>query len=71
MKLLRNLETDFPDVDVLPELKKYHIYKLDHPLKKNSNPRLQLRNWFENAQRWSKDERASPDEEKYADIYLS
>lgn len=57
LKLLRNLETDFPDVDVLPELKKYHIYKLDHPLKKNSNPRLQLRNWFENAQRWRKEDR--------------
>lgn len=54
LKLIRNLETDFPDVEMVPELKKYHIYKLDHPLKKNSNPRLQIRNWFENASKWRK-----------------
>ena len=68
---LRSLAVDFPNVDMLNELKKWEAYKLDHPLKKSSNPRLQIRNWFENAQRWSKDERASPDEEKYADIYLT
>lgn len=68
---LRNLAIDFPTVDIISELKKWRAYKMDHPLKKKSNPRLQLRRWFENAQRWSKDERASPDEEKYADIYLT
>jgi hypothetical protein len=68
---LRNLAVDFPEVDIINEVKKWCTYKIDHPLKKKSNPRLQLRKWFENAQRWSKDERASPDEEKYADIYLT
>ncbi len=68
---LRSLAVDFPNVDMLNELKKWETYKLDHPLKKSSNPRLQIRNWFENAQRWSKDERASPESEKYADIYLT
>lgn len=70
---LRSLAVDFPNVDMLNELKKWEAYKLDHPLKKSSNPRLQIRNWFENAQRWSKDERASPEPEpdKYADIYLT
>jgi len=70
-ELLRSLMIDFPTIDPVDEIKKWRAYKLDHPLTKKSNPRLQLRRWFENAQRWSKDERASPDEEKYADIYLT
>lgn len=68
---LRSLAVDYPTVNVLGELKKWRTYKLDHPLKKSSNPRLQIRNWLENAIRWGKDERASPESEKYADIYLT
>jgi len=49
---LRTLFVDFPSVEALNEIKKWCTYKLDHPLKKTSNPRLQLRNWFENAVKW-------------------
>lgn len=49
---LRTLFVDFPSVEALNEIKKWCTYKLDHPLKKASNPRLQLRNWFENAVKW-------------------
>lgn len=74
---LRSLAVDFPTVDILKELKKWKVYKLDHPLKKKSNPRLQLRRWFENAQKWNKDERASPalelesEKAKFEEIYLT
>lgn len=72
---LRSLVIDFPKLDILNELKKWRTYKLDHPLKKNSNARLQIRNWLENAERWNKDERASPespgDNKKFEGIYLT
>ena len=81
LEYMRNLAVDFPGVDILCELKKWRTYKLDHPLKRKSNPRLQLRRWFENAQKWSKDERASPvpapgtapepDKSKFEGIYLT
>jgi len=65
-ELLRSLMIDFPTVDPIDEIKKWRAYKLDHPLAKKSNPRLQLRKWFENAVKWRKEEqllervRASP-----------
>lgn len=70
---LRSLVIDFPNVNILNELKKWRTYKLDHPLKKNSNARLQIRNWIENADKWNKDERASPepDKTKFEGIYLT
>ena len=40
---------EFPTVHFLSEIKKWKIYKLDKPLKENSNARLQIRNWVENA----------------------
>jgi len=51
---LRTLTVDFPDVDVHSEVKKWVTNKLDNPLKKRSNPRLQLRNWMEKAREFSK-----------------
>ena len=76
LEYLRSLAVDFPTVDLLTELKKWKTYKLDHPLKKGSNARLQIRNWFENALRWNKDERASPvgqtgQPDKFEGIYLT
>jgi hypothetical protein len=44
---LRSLAVDFPDIDILAEVKKWRVYKLDKPLEKKSNPRLQFRNWCE------------------------
>lgn len=49
LEYFRELKEDFPEVDAACEIKKWAAYKLDNPLKENSNPRLQIRNWFENA----------------------
>lgn len=42
---IRTLEVDFPQLDLLNEVQRFKTYKLDKPLKKGSNARLQLRNW--------------------------
>lgn len=55
-ELLQSLEKDFPSIDMLNELKKFAAYKLDHPLRKGSNARLQIRRWFENEVKWRKEE---------------
>lgn len=68
---LRILAADFPDIDILTEMRKWQAYKLDHPLKKSSNPRLQLRRWFENAEEFlasNKPNARAPCEDKYADL---
>jgi len=52
---IRELKTDYPDIDLLEEVKKWRTYKRDKPLKENSNARLQLRNWMKNASEWQKD----------------
>lgn len=49
LEYLRELREDYPQVDFVGEIKKWKSYKIDNPLKANSNPRLQIRNWFENA----------------------
>jgi hypothetical protein len=36
-------------LDVANQVKRWRDYKRDKPLMKNSNARLQLRNWMENA----------------------
>ncbi len=43
---LKKLAIEFPDVDVVYEIKKKVAWWLDHPLTKRSNIHLQLRNWF-------------------------
>lgn len=47
----RKLQELFPDIDIIAEARKWAVYKLDRPLKKNSNPRSQFRNWLEIATR--------------------
>lgn len=43
---LKKLAIEFPDVDIVYEIKKKVAWWLDHPLTKKSNIHLQLRNWF-------------------------
>lgn len=57
---IRSLTVDFPTVDILTEVKKWRVYKMDKPLAKKSNPRLQFRNWLTNAQRFKR-ERCPPE----------
>ena len=56
---IRELEVDYPEVDMLKEIKKWKSYKLDRPLKKKSNARLQIRNWMDNAKKWNGDKKKS------------
>ena len=54
LQMIRNLMIDFPKLDITYQLKRWAAYKLDKPLVKKSNPRSQLRNWFEKAEQWRK-----------------
>ena len=47
---LRELKKDFSRLNMLEEVKKWKVYKLYKPLKKNSNARSQLRNWLTRAE---------------------
>lgn len=46
LQFLRKLMVEYPEVEMLEEIKKFAAHKLDKPLKKKSNPRLALRNWI-------------------------
>ena len=56
---IRKLSLDYPDVDLLDEIKKWETWLLDKPLKKRSNPRLQIRNWMANATRFKEQKEQS------------
>lgn len=53
LKHLRTLAVDFPELDLLDQIKRWASYKLDHPLKASSNPRSQLRNWMAKAREFA------------------
>ncbi|MFY9134874.1 MAG: hypothetical protein WAO51_06720 [Bacillota bacterium] len=54
---IRMLLVEFADVDILGEVKKWAVYKMDKPLKANSNARSQLRNWMTNARKFAEERR--------------
>ncbi len=64
IEYIRELMTDYPEIDILEEAKKWKTYKKDKPLKKNSNARLQLRNWMSNASKWSNNNQNSKSEKE-------
>lgn len=45
--LIRTLAVEFSGVDLPLEARNWRVYKLDKPLDKKSNPRLQFRHWCE------------------------
>lgn len=55
LALWRQLNELFPTVDIVGETKKWAVWVLDKPLKKNSRPRSQLRNWLEKSQTLNKE----------------
>ena len=71
LDFIRELKTDYPTLNFLKEIKKYSTWVLDNPIKKKSNPRLQIRNWCSKAVEWSgKTPRAAPsrrDQSAYID----
>ena len=52
IEFINSLLVDFPSLDIKEELKKWATYKLDKPLNKNSNARLQFRNWCKKSAEW-------------------
>lgn len=61
---IRELMTDYPNIDILNETKKWKAYKKDKPLKKNSNARLQYRNWLDNAKKFAKEDKKDKTKQK-------
>lgn len=57
LEYIRMLLVEFADVNILDEVKRWVVYKLDKPLKTNSNARSQLRNWMANARKFAKERR--------------
>ena len=55
LSFIRELKKEFSAVDFVKETKKWKTYKLDKPLKKDSNSRLQYRNWIENSKKYNKE----------------
>jgi hypothetical protein len=45
IKYLIALAKDFPNLDLLQQVKTWAVYKLDKPLERKSNPRSQFRRW--------------------------
>ena len=55
IELVRQLSVEFPSIDTREEIKRFAVYKLDKPFKKNSNHRLQVRNWIEKAEEFKQE----------------
>ena len=66
IEFINSLLVDFPSLDIKEELKKWATYKLDKPLNKNSNARLQFRNWCKKSAEWKaeKEPKTNPFREK-------
>jgi hypothetical protein len=54
LAFIRTLAVDFPEMDLVGEIKKWGTYKMDKPLRQKSNPRLQLRNWMVKSKEFNK-----------------
>jgi hypothetical protein len=52
--LVASLRTEFPEVDLLAESKRWAARKLSEPLKDNSRPSQQIWNWIEMARKFSR-----------------
>ncbi len=54
-EFIKKLKVEFPDVDVLEKVKQVCANWLDRPLLKKSRPRVQIRKWVTNEQKWQKE----------------
>jgi len=54
-EFIKGLKTEFPDVDILEKVKQVTINWLKFPLTKKSRPRVQIRRWVTNEQKWQKE----------------
>ena len=56
-ELVARLRTEFPDVDILAESKKWAARKLSEPLTKNTRPSAQIWNFMYNARKFAQERR--------------
>lgn len=54
LEMYRTLEERYPELDLIEAIESWKLYKLDQPLKKNSNPRSQINTSFKNYVKWNK-----------------
>lgn len=65
LTLIRDMSVEFPEIDILEELKKWaHRKKYEDPLTKKSKPRGQIRNWLIKAREFKQPIRARPAQQK-------
>jgi len=57
IKYIRELAVEFPNIDILDEIKGKVAWWHDNPLTKKSNPHLQLRNWLKNSIKFNAERR--------------
>ena len=55
LEFIKGLKAEFPDVDILEKIKQITINWLKFPLLKKSRPRVQIRRWVTNEQKWQKE----------------
>jgi len=56
--IIDELMHDFPELDILEQVKKKCAWWLDNPLNKKSNIHAQMRNWFRLGQKWINEAKA-------------
>jgi hypothetical protein len=54
LEMYKTLEERYPELDLIEAIESWKLYKLDQPLKKNSNPRSQINTSFKNYVKWNK-----------------
>ncbi len=54
-EVIKGLKVEFPDVDILEKIKQITLNWLKFPLTKKSRPRVQIRKWVTNEQKWQKE----------------
>ena len=55
LEFIKGLKVEFPDIDILEKIKQITINWLKFPLLKKSRPRVQIRKWVTNEQKWQKE----------------
>lgn len=54
-KFIKELKVEFPEIDVLEKVKQITLNWFNFPLKKKSRPRVQIRRWVSNEEKWQKE----------------
>ena len=55
LEFINKLKAEFPDVDVIEKIKQIMLNWLNFPLRKKSRPRVQIRRWVTNEEKWQKE----------------